>query len=162
MQSTGNSSQDKENTSNKMMNSQFLSTSSEFNEVEKAHIGRKERELICENINTSFDEAFLVQDSFDSLRVSSSIDAEIRPSISESVFLMNSYSMDEFNQVHNITKKIGKPVLLSLEKPSAVKALKASWVLTSPSDKNMYLSPSKTLKRKYKSRSNEELFEDGF
>jgi hypothetical protein len=114
-------------------------------------------ELFCEHFNTSLDETFLQQGSYDSSRMSSSIDVDYRPAVGDAAFLMKSFSTDEFNAVRNLTKNIMKPKL-SLENPSALKGLKATWTLTSPSDRNVYASPSKTLKRKYKSRSSEDVY----
>lgn len=147
--------------------------SSSVNHLMRAAI-RKESGLFCENINCSIDEAFLnaTMDSLDQSGsyLSSSIDvvdyageARTRPSISETAYLMKSFSTDEMNAVRHIPSQTSHTMMgskkLSLINPSAVKAIsmKAAWQLSSPTDHTNMLSPTKALKRKYKSRSNEEI-----
>lgn len=130
---------------------------------------RKDSDLFCENINYSIDEAFL-SSTIDSLDHSGSyfsasvdiVDYPVRPSISETAYLMNSFSTDEMNSVRQIPSQTTNTMMgakkLSLINPSAIKGIsvRSTWQVTSPTDRNYIMSPSKALKRKYKSRSQEE------
>lgn len=137
----------------------------------------KDNVLFCESMKGSIDEAFLAtRDSLDATSnfLSSSIDESLgvnRPSISETAYLMKSFSTDEMNAVRPISQNYGVGITsstmlgskkLSLINPSAMKGsvVKSSWQLMSPTDRNV-VSPSKQLKRKYKSQSSEEqMFQD--
>jgi hypothetical protein len=129
--------------------------------------------MLCENLKGSIDETFLATaDSLDTVLTFSTDESAntvsprrtaLRPSISETAYLMKSFSTDEFNQVRNLTNNItAQKKKLSLINPSASKGTPQQqktfqWVLSSPTDSNQFFSPVKALKRKYKSRSREEI-----
>lgn len=148
--------QNKENTENIVTSPSLLPTRLMERAASKTplqSLRKKEAEVYCENLTASIDDSVYSAISFDSFKSTSSAESENRPNIPESVFLMKSFSMDEFNQARNITPRSSS----SLALPVAHRVYAWGRNVNSPTDKQFdSVSPQKALKRKYKSRSEEE------